>query len=316
MTNKPVTNIAASIRQKLLNNAKQTNRPFTEVLRYYTIERYLYRLTKSPNAGKFILKGAMLFTVWKAPMFRGTKDLDLLGQMDNSVEQIIKVAKQICRQPVETDGIEFDPDSVMGEKIIEEADYSGVRIKIKGMLGTTRLTMQMDIGFGDVIYPKPSAVIYPTILDSPAPKLQGYSRESFIAEKFHIMINRGMLNSRLKDYYDVWALVQQYDFNGKILAEAISRTFENRGTSLNASFSKDFSNDFEVGPLVILDRFVGDSTKESQWQGFLKNNRIQNAPSDLKIVGKLLTKFFEPVTYALTNKKSFNRTWKAPGPWK
>ncbi len=316
MTKKPIKDIAASVRQRLLNNAKQTNRPFTEILKYYTIERYLYRLTKSTYVDKFILKGALLFTVWNAPVSRPTKDLDLLGRMDNDVKNIVLIAKAICRQPVEPDGVRFDVATVAGESIVEEAEYPGVRIKFGGNLGTARLAMQMDVGFGDVVYPAPKMITFPTLIDSPAPHIQGYSRESVIAEKFHIMVNRGMLNSRMKDFYDIWLLSRQFDFKGRFLAEAISKTFTHRGTSILPEFSKDFSSDFNVGALEILKRFAEDKAKAAQWRGFLRKNRLDIAPDNLEEVAKAIKGFMKPVSLALAAKKPFNKFWKAPGPWK
>ncbi len=316
MTKKLIGNIAASVHQKLSNKAKQTNRPFIEILRYYTIERYLYRLTKSIYADKFILKGGLMFAVWNAPMSRPTRDLDLLGRLDNDVKHIVKIAKAICRQPVEPDGVHFDPATVAGESIIEDAEYTGVRIKLVGKLGTTRLPMQMDVGFGDVVYPASKVITYPTLIDSPAPHIQGYSRESVIAEKFHIMVKQGMFNSRMKDFYDMWLLSRQFDFKGKSLAEAISKTFSHRGTSILPGFSKGFSSGFNVGALEILKRFAKDEAKANQWRGFLRKHRLDSAPENLEEVVKAIKRFIKPITLALAAKKPFDRLWKAPGPWR
>jgi len=302
--------------QKLLNKAKHTNRPFNEILRYYTLERFLYRLAQSPYAEKFILKGALMFTAWKAPISRPTMDIDLLGRVDNDVANLVRIAKEICRQPVDPDGILFDENSVVGNQIIEEAEYSGVRIKINGSMERTRLPLQLDIGFDDLIHPAPSAIAFPTLIDSPAPHLKGYTRESVVAEKYQIMVSRGRLNSRLKDYYDLWLLTRQYDFKGKVLAEAIHKTFAHRGTPLAPAFSKDFSDEFQVGPIVILERFVEDEAKAAQWKVFLRTNRLEDVPANLREIGKVIIGFLEPATIALAANQSFQKAWKAPGPWK
>jgi len=201
-------NIAASVHQRLLNKAKDSNHPFNEILQYFTIERFIYRLSKSPHAEKFILKGALMFIAWNTSLSRPTKDIDLLGRINNSVEEIVSVVTDVCEQDVESDGISFDTDTISAMRITEDTDYEGVRVRVQGTLGTIRLSLQIDTGFGDVIVPKASKIVYPTILDFPAPKLKGYSMESTIAEKFQAMVKLGILNSRMKDFYDVWLLCQ------------------------------------------------------------------------------------------------------------
>jgi len=235
-------NIAASVHQRLLNKAKDSNHPFNEILQYFTIERFIYRLSKSPHAEKFILKGALMFIAWNTSLSRPTKDIDLLGRINNSVEEIVSVVTDVCEQDVEivsvvtdvceqdveSDGISFDTDTISAMRITEDTDYEGVRVRVQGTLGTIRLSLQIDTGFGDVIVPKASKIVYPTILDFPAPKLKGYSMESTIAEKFQAMVKLGILNSRMKDFYDVWLLSKQFDYKGRMLSTAIQKTFENQ----------------------------------------------------------------------------------------
>lgn len=155
MTKHQSRNIAASIRQRLLNKARETGRPFSELLQYYAMERFLYRLSKSPYGDSFVLKGALMLTVWKAPFSRPTMDIDLLGRIDNSIETIIKVTKEICQQEVEPDGIAFDAASIEAERIAEDADYEGIRVRFRGSLETAQIVMQLDIGFGDIVVPSP-----------------------------------------------------------------------------------------------------------------------------------------------------------------
>lgn len=171
MTRRPPKNIAASVRQRLLIKARETGRPFSELLQYFAMERFLYRLSKSRYADNFVLKGALMLTVWEAPLTRPTMDIDLLGRIDNSVETIISVTRDICQQEVEPDGIVFDVTGIEAENITEDADYEGVRVRFRGSLDTAQIVMQLDIGFGDTVVPLLEPINYPTILDLPAPQL-------------------------------------------------------------------------------------------------------------------------------------------------
>ncbi len=165
-----VSNLPASVHQRLLNKATESSRPFNELLQYFAMERFIYRLSRTPHAGKFILKGALMFTVCGAPASQPTKDIDLLGRTSNDVDEIVKVMKDACKVEVEPDGMSFDEDSVAGGPIAEDADYQGVRTTLGGTLGNARVNLQIDIGFGDVISPRPTKISYPTILDFPAPR--------------------------------------------------------------------------------------------------------------------------------------------------
>jgi len=195
--------VAASSRQRLLNIARKTGRPFNELLHYFAMERFLYRLSKSPYEDKFVLKGALMLTVWEAPITRPTMDIDVLGRTSNSINAIVAQIQDICRQDVEPDGVIFDAGSVLGERIVEDADYEGIRIRLRGNLGTAQLVIQLDIGFGDMVVPAVDIITYPTILEFPAPHLHGYSKESTIAEKFEAMVKLDILNSRMKDFFDI-----------------------------------------------------------------------------------------------------------------
>ncbi|HTV54812.1 MAG TPA: nucleotidyl transferase AbiEii/AbiGii toxin family protein, partial [Terriglobia bacterium] len=234
MTKQPRTNLAASVHQLLMNKANQAHRPFNEILQYYAMERFLYRLSKSPYTGKFILKGALMFTAWKLESYRPTVDIDLLGKAGHHVDNIVEITKRICSLPVEPDGLIFNSDSVTGARIAEDADYEGVRTRFRANLGTARITLQLDIGFGDVIVPAAQPIDYPAILAFPAPRLRGYSKETIVAEKFESVVKLGTLNSRMKDYFDIWTLSRQFAFDGEMLGNAITKTFSNRGTEMGA----------------------------------------------------------------------------------
>jgi hypothetical protein len=201
--------MGASVRQRLLNHAKANGRPFAEVLQYYAMERFLYRLSMSPHVEAFTLKGALLLTAWQAPISRPTMDIDLLGRTDNAVEAIVALMREISQAEVTDDGIVFDSSSFAGEVIREDADYAGVRTTFVGRVDSARVHMQIDIGFGDVMTPGPETLTYPTILDFPAPTLSGYSRETVVAEKLQAVVQLRMLNTRMKDYFDLWLLTSQ-----------------------------------------------------------------------------------------------------------
>ena len=296
--------IAASVRQRLLNKARASGRPFSELLQYFAMERFLYRLSKSAHADKFVLKGALMFTVWQAPETRPTMDIDLLGITGNSIDAIAVIAQAICEQDVEPDGLTFDPDSIEVARIMEDADYAGVRVRFRGALGAARIAMQLDIGFGDVVIPKPETVEYPSILDFPAPALRGYSRESAIAEKFEAMVKLGVLNSRLKDFFDIWLLSRQFDFDGPILTQAVANTFSTRGTVMPAI------------PVALTSAFGNEPAKQTQWQGFVRKSRLQTAPASFAEVVAAISAFLGPIARVIANGEIFNGTWKAPGPWR
>jgi predicted nucleotidyltransferase component of viral defense system len=301
---KSFKNITASVHQRLLNKAKESSRPFNELLQYFAIERFIYRLSKSPYADRFILKGALMFSAWCGPASRPTMDIDVLGKIDNRLEVITAAIKDVCLMDVEADGIFFNAETVEAVRITEDAEYEGVRVRVHGNLGNARFTLQIDIGFGDVIVPSPSTVSYPAILDFPAPELKGYTMESTIAEKFQAMVKLGVLNSRMKDFYDIWILSHTFDFEGEVLAEAIEKTFENRNTPITlkaAIFDPSFGKD-------------GD--KNVQWQGFIRKTKLINAPESFEEVIAVVKLFLKPLAASFGERRAFNSIWTAPGPWR
>ena len=302
MTKRASANLPASVHQRLLNKARQTNRPFNELLQYYAMERFLYRLSKSPHAGKFILKGALMFTAWKLAAYRPTMDIDLLGRTDNGLEALAAIAKDICVQRVEPDGVVFHPETVQATRIAEDANYQGVRVRLQARLGNAKVIQQLDIGFGDIVVPAPTTIEYPTLIEFPAPQLRGYSKESIVAEKFESLVTLGMLNSRMKDYFDIWTLSRQLDFDGETLCSAITKTFSNRGTALVPE---------AVG---LTSRFAEDPTKKAQWRGFVRKNRL-DASAELSEVVLGLRSFLDPVTLALVAGRKFTGKWAASERW-
>jgi predicted nucleotidyltransferase component of viral defense system len=239
--------LAASVRARLLNRAKAEGSDFNGVLVRYALERLLYRLSQSAHADRFLLKGAMLFTLWYAMPHRPTRDVDLLGFGASDLESITRTFKDIASVTVE-DGIRFDPASVSAQEIRKEAGYAGVRIFIVAELAGARLKTQVDIGFGDAVTPGPVQAVYPVLLDDfPAPTLQTYPVYTVIAEKLHAIALLGMTNSRLKDYLDLSVLMERERLDAEILATAIATTFERRAlqvpTALPIGLSDEFGND-------------------------------------------------------------------------
>lgn len=295
-------NVAASVRQRLLNQARQQQRPFNALLQYYAMERFLYRLSRSVHADRFILKGALMLRVWHPSEVRSTMDIDMLAKTSNELDSIVTQMREIIAVDVDSDGLVFEPDSMRAERITEDADYEGIRIRFMGTLGTARVHMQVDIGFGDIVYPAPLVFDFPTILDSPVPRLLCYSCESSIAEKFEAMLKLGELNSRMKDFYDVWLLSKEFDFDGVKLAEAIRLTLERRDTAL---------------PVVInafTHKFI--SSKQNQWLAFQKRLGSEPKTVSFEEVIVAIKRFLGPIISALTSRTNPPEKWIAPGPWR
>lgn len=304
MTDRQVKNLPASIRQRLQQAAKQSGRPFQEVVQFYAMERFLYRLSLSAYADKFVLKGGLMLRIWGASATRPTRDIDLLGQMPNRIDDLVNVIRNICGQEVEPDALVFDPATVAGTIIKDGADYEGVRVTFRGSLQNIPLPMQIDIGFGDAVYPAATMLEFPTVLDHVAPKLRGYCRETVVAEKFEAMVKLGLLNSRMKDFYDLWLLSHQFDFDGAILAEAVRKTFSHRGTPLVPH------------PTVFSPTFASDTSKASQWRGFLRKSQLKDVPQDFASVAATIAAFLAPLLTAVSDGRSFNQFWEASGPWR
>jgi hypothetical protein len=279
---KQAINIPASVKARLQNMAREKGRPFAEVLQYYGMERFLYRFSRIPASGKFILKGALMFTVWELPERRATLDIDMLAKFDNGIPRIEKIVRDACKARVEDDGMVFNPKTLKGYAIKEEADYSGVRIKFTGFLERSRVPMQLDFGFGDRVYPEPEWIEYPVMLDFPAPKMKGYTAESVIAEKFEAMIKLGELNSRMKDFYDVWLIITRQSPDKEKLAKAILATFKNRHVQLPG-----------YGRLFAGEIYDAGSDRQVLWKAFLNKNSIKHAREKLKETAEEIEKFIK-----------------------
>jgi hypothetical protein len=265
------------------------------------MERFLFRLSRSAHADCFILKGALMLRAWRSPEFRPTMDIDMLGRTSNDETKILSQIKDILNVSVEPDGLTFLPDSIQSERITEDADYEGIRIRFRGFLDSARVTLQVDIGFGDIIYPGPEESDLPTMLDFPAPRLLCCSRESAIAEKFEAMVKLGALNSRMKDFYDIWLLSRQFDFDGAKLTEAVRLTFEQRGTTMPASVEA-----FE-------DTFI--HVKQIQWAAFRQRLQQDHVPESFYDIVSSLREFLTPRATAIFQGTPVTGMWISPGPW-
>ena len=247
-----------------------------------------------------------MFAAWQSPSPRPTRDIDLLGRIDNTVEQVVSAIQTICQEPGSEDALRFPAEAVTGERIIEAADYHGVRVRFVAYLGTARIPMQVDVGFGDPLVPGPSLVRLPTILDGfAAPELHGYSRESAVAEKCQIMVYFGEVNSRMKDFYDVWSLASHFDFDGAVLAQAIRETFHWRRTA------------FSPGPVAFGAGFAQDPEKQAQWAAFVRRHHLvkESVPANLHEAIQIVAAFLQPVLQALAEGQSFDQYWHQGGPW-
>lgn len=302
MSKRDIKNLPASIQDRLMSQARENDRPFNEVLQYFAIERFLYRLAQSQYSREFVLKGALLFRVWGLPAFRPTRDIDLLGNTVNEVGNLTNIIREVCKGNVQDDGMFFDPETVIGERIKEDADYEGVRIRFVGLLGKTRVHLQIDVGFADVVSPKPVQIKYPVLLPFPEPELRSYPPESVVAEKFQAMIYLGLINSRMKDFYDLWAMSNQFVFSGNLLQEAIRKTFANRKSNIP-----------EELPVALSEQFARD--KQVQWSAFLKTTGIKDAPERIKSVQERLQNFLLPVLHSLRAGKIINKDWNPDGYW-
>jgi predicted nucleotidyltransferase component of viral defense system len=295
-------NLPASIHDRLLKQARKSGRPLNELLQYYAIERFLYRLTQSKHAEKFILKGALLFRVWGFEPYRPTRDIDLLGFTNNDVASLIAIVKEICDLKVSEDGIDFLAATVTGERIRDNAEYEGVRLRFSSTLGKIQLHLQIDVAFGDVVTPSAVSGFYPTLLAMPAPEVCSYPPETVVAEKLQAMIYLGSVNSRMKDFYDLWVLTNQIQFKGGVLQKAINLTFENRDTDIP-----------EGEPVALSTQFAQE--KQGQWKAFLKTENISNAPPQFDLVLARIQEFISPIFEAQHTGKTFRKNWQVNGTW-
>ncbi len=297
-------NIDQSIRQRLLNISRDRNEDFQLILIRFALERFLYRLSKSRYAEQFILKGAFLFSLWTNQRYRPTKDLDLLGVGDRSPENLEKIFREICGIKVDPDGIVFDENSVTVSEIRQEQEYGGNRVRLTGFLGKAKVSLQIDVAYGDAVTPEIEENDFPSMLEMSSPRILTYPKETVVAEKLQSMIHLGMQNSRMKDFFDLFWMSRLFSFEGPVLKKAIQSTFQRRKTPIAS-----------VPPLVFSDEFSLDSVKHSQWKAFLNKNDISDMSEDFSdIIGKL-SDFLATPLKAASSGKHFSFSWTPGDAW-
>ena len=303
MTNPHPVNFAASAYAKLKNIADRKKWNFMHLLIRYGIERFFYRLSVSPYADQFVLKGGNLFVIWqKGDNSRPTIDSDMLCFGNTDPEHLRSVFTEAALYNASPeDGMRYDEKSIEISSIREETEYGGTRILLYGYLGTARVRLQFDIGVGDAITPSPEMTDFPVLLNGPVPRLKAYPMATTIAEKSEVMVSRGIINSRLKDFYDLWLLSELFDHDYKTLRLAVENTFARRHVSLPESIPEAWTPEFAASP-----------TKTTQWAAFLRKNKTVTAPADFKAVGARVASFLTPVFFPPERKLT---TWKAAKGW-
>ena len=304
MSREPARNLAASVRARLLMLAQEKGEDYQRILGKFAVERFLFRLGRSEYRDRFVLKGAMLFTLWMGEMHRPTKDLDLLGWGSSAVEDVEKSVREICAVE-EGDGLTFDGGSVMGERIKEDDEYEGVRIKLSATLAGARIPMQIDIGFGDAVYPEPEFASFPVLLPMEAPRIRAYPREATIAEKFNAMVVLDIRNSRMKDFYDIWIMATTWEFHMEPLRAAIFASFERRGVPVP-----------KEAPFALTDQFLNDAQKRQEWKAFASRLNPGSTVPQLDEVGAVLRGFLMPCIVSGSREEALAAHWTPDSSWK
>lgn len=296
--------LPVSIQVRLARHARELGMDPNLVLTRFAVERFLYRLSRSPFADRFVLKGALLMLVWLGETVRPTRDADLLGFGEITQQSLAQILADVCRLEVEPDGLEFLPSSIRVSAIRAEDPYGGLRATLEARLGKARLRVQVDVGIGDAVSPDPVWLDYPVLLDFPKPRLRAYRPETAIAEKLHAMVMLGEANSRMRDFFDIHALARHERFEGDVLSRALCATFERRRTPIP-----------EALPLALTPGFAGIREKQVQWRGFLQRNRVLVAPPELAAVVAEIAAFLEPVIESARRGSTLRSTWPPGGPW-
>jgi hypothetical protein len=291
-------NRSASVLARLLNLAKQRGDDYNLLLNRFALERLLCRVAASPHADRFLLKGALLFSLWYDQPHRSTRDADLLGFGSEDADTLIATFRDIAAIELD-DGIAFDPQSVRANTIREDNRYGGLRVRLHGRIANVRCALQIDVGFGDAVTPEPQAVVFPVLLDDlAAPTLRVYPVYTVIAEKYHAMMILGLANTRMKDFFDIATIAQRTDLDGATLAQAIGATFARRGTALPAQ-----------PPVALTPDFGADAAKQRQWHAFLSKGRLV-AGSLAETVGLLHTLLW-PATQVAAIASDATASWQA-----
>ena len=300
-------NVATSIRRRLLNKARSVGAEFELFLVRYACERFLYRLGESTVRERCILKGANLLALWMEEPFRATRDIDLLAYGESDESAVRDVMATICNVPCPEDGVIFDIGTLQVSPIRENQGYGGQRAKLRAFLGAAQISLRVDFGFGDVVVPGPIEARMHTLIDGvPAPVLHTYPQVSTIAEKFDAMVRFGTRNSRMKDFYDIWALSETFAFDGDELKEAVVRCFERRGTDLFAEM-----------PEVLTPGFYSEPQMQGHWMAYRNQGSLLALPPvSFEAVGERIQAFLGPARASILTGEQFRLRWSAGGPWR
>ena len=296
--------VAASIKARLLNQAKARREDFGRTLTRFAAERLLYRLGASPARERCLLKGASLLGVWLPDPYRATRDVDVLASGPSDAGTIRALLQDICAIPCPEDGIQFDLSKLTIGPIRPDQEEAGTRARFLAFLGTARITVQVDLGFGDAVVPE--EIEYPTMLDRlPAPRLRAYPREASIAEKFEAMVKLGTQNSRMKDFHDLWALSTSFAFDGPRLCQAVAACFERRATPWTAD-----------APAVLTPAFYLAAEPAARWSHYLASGAVLVLPpASFDVIGESIRRFLRPVRDQVVAEEPFAGMWPAGGPW-
>ena len=303
MARKP-WNIAASVRARLQDLAREQQVDFQRVLTRYALERLLFRLSVSPHKNLFVLKGAMLYVAWLADPFRTTRDLDLLAFADRETTSLLDIFRNICSQPVADDGLRFDTENILVEPSRGDRTQKALRVRTSAQLASAIIRVQIDVGFGDVVTPGPLELEYPVLLDHPAPTLNAYPRDTVVAEKFEAIVALDLANSRMKDFYDLLAMSRLFAFEGATLAAAIRATFEQRATAIP-----------HERPPSLTQTFLEDSRKFVQWRSFLTRDPLLIDEPDLRTVIREVGDFIMPAALAAIDDRRTLGRWTSDRGW-
>ena len=290
-----IKNVAASVKERLRNIATQTGKEYQSVIRQYVQERFLFRLSKSVYSKNFILKGALLFVAHDISRNRPTRDIDFLGSsISNKISDITEIVKKILKIEFD-DGVKFDENSIEAENIVEDGDYNGIRIRFYAYMENSKERVQLDIGFGDRITSGPIKIVFPTLLDFSPPKINVYSIETAMAEKFEAIVSLQLQTSRMKDFYDILFFAKHFKFEKDVLLKAIITTFNNRST------------DIEQRKVIYKDTFESDEQLQKLWVAFLKRSKLDSDSSFTDVVNKIES-FIEPI-FKEETKPNWNPQW-------
>ena len=297
-------NVSASVMARLLTRAKSSGEDYQLLVTAYAFERRLYRLGQSPLRDRFVLKGAMLLRLWSDQPYRATRDLDLLRRGDASLSAIRSDLQVVLATPVADDGITFDAAGLMLEPIRTDDEYVGTRVTLPARCGKARLSLQVDLGVGDAVWPEPEVQRYPTLLDAPAPEVFAYQRETVVAEKLEALVVLGDRNSRIKDFFDLHMLATTFAFDRRDLGESVRRTFTQRQTPIP-----------DEAPIGLTPTYWENPSRPTQVRAFARRAGLAATAETGRAFHTVLSAFLLPVLDDVAAGAPRAGTWAPGGPW-